>query len=162
MTGYRKGANAERELIHMLWDLGMAVVRVAGSGATALPAPDLVALSREKKLAFECKAWDSAYLTIGIDQMAELDSWCKRAGAEFYIAWKIPRAGWLFLPKELFNHTGKNYTVSKKHAVAKALKIEVVAGRQSRLGAKPPAAKAAGADARMKAAGTKPEVGNND
>ncbi len=136
MAGYRKGADAERELIHKMWELGFAVVRVAGSGATVLPAPDVVALNRERKLAFECKAWSAKNLSIPAGQMEELKKWCSRAGAELYIAWKIPNSGWYFLREGHFNRTGKNYTISRKSALAKALRISVVAGMQSTLGLK--------------------------
>lgn len=139
MSHYRKGADAERELIHKLYDLGFSVVRTAGSGATALPAPDLVALSRTKRMAFESKAWDAAYLSISNEQMSELEGWCKRADAELYIAWKIPREGWLFLKPEHFTKTGKSYAITRKKALSKALRLLVIAGHQARLDfAKPP------------------------
>jgi Holliday junction resolvase len=133
MTRYRKGADAERELIHMLYDLGFSVVRAAGSGATALPAPDLIAMRAGRCIAFESKAWDAAYLNIPNDQMNELKGWCSRAGAELVVAWKIPRAGWLFLKAEDFVDTGKNHAITRKNAESRAINISVLAGHQSRL-----------------------------
>src|SRR3990167_2246744 len=76
MAHYAKGANAERELIHLLYDRGFAVVRVAGSGKTSLPCPDIVALAPKVKLAFECKAWDKEHLNITTAQMDELYKRC--------------------------------------------------------------------------------------
>jgi Holliday junction resolvase len=133
MTRYQKGANAERELIHILWENGFAVVRVAGSGKTALPAPDLIALNREKKLAFESKAWSSEHLSIPREQMDELAKWSGIAGAEFYIAWKVPHKGWLFLKKEMFNANEKNYTLPKHIAMNKAIDLNIILGKQTNL-----------------------------
>jgi len=133
MSKYRKGSDAERELQQTLWNMGMAVIRVAGSGASLLPAPDLIAMSKKKKLAFECKAWDSAYLTIPKKQMLELKEWSGKAGADFFIAWKIPYRGWLFLPEKAFTKTEKAYTISKSKAKKKSLNLNVITGSQSML-----------------------------
>ena len=136
MARYRKGANAERELIHKLYNLGFSVVRVAGSGATSLPSPDILALTPKKKLAIECKFWNSAYLHIHVDEMKQLVSWAERAGTEMYVAWKIPNRGWFFLLPEHFNKTDKNFIVSKKAAMKKGLSLLVVAGKQKTLSIK--------------------------
>lgn len=133
MARYSKGANAERELIRELWNKGFAVTRTAGSGSTPLPAPDLVALGKEKKLAFECKAWKSSYLSLDIAQMEEQLEWCERADAELYIAWKIPHEGWLFLHPKHFNKTPKFYYISRKNANKNAVKLEVILGQQATL-----------------------------
>jgi Holliday junction resolvase len=43
-------------------------------------------------------------------------NWAKVAGAEFYIAWKIPREGWLFVRFEHFHNAGKNFMISLAEA----------------------------------------------
>ncbi|MBN1940684.1 MAG: hypothetical protein JW772_00720 [Candidatus Diapherotrites archaeon] len=133
MSRYRKGANAERELIHLLFDKGFSVVRTAGSGKTALPAPDLIALKVGKHLAFECKAWASGNLSIPIASFEEFISWCTRAGVEAYLAWKYPRAGWYFLKPGAFHKTAKFYAISKKEAEHNNQYLEVVTGQQTQL-----------------------------
>ncbi len=133
MTRYEKGANAERKLIKELYSRGMSVVRVAGSGKNVLPAPDIVALSKSKKLAFECKAWDASYLNISIGQMEEQLGWAERAGAEFFVAWKVSRKGFLFLDPKEFVKAGKNYVISLKKANACAIDLGVVLGEQQQL-----------------------------
>jgi len=133
MTRYSKGANAERELIHALFDRGFSVVRVAGSGKTALPAPDIIALSRDKKLAFECKAWSSGSVAIPLQQMHELISWCDRAGVEPFVGWKFPHEGWFFLKPEHFSKTEKAYNCTKHDALKKKLDLNVITGRQATL-----------------------------
>ena len=64
MARYNKGASAERELIKMFFNAGFSVARVAGSGSSSLPCPDMIALSKKKKMAFECKAWKANYLNL--------------------------------------------------------------------------------------------------
>ena len=136
MGYYNKGANAERELIHALFDKGLAVLRVAGSGTTSLPSPDVVAMRPGLGIAIECKAWSKAYLHISLAQMSELEIWSKRAGTDFYVAWKIPRKGWFFLKPEQFNKTDKAYNISRKKALTHGLVLGVVIGEQHQL-AKP-------------------------
>lgn len=130
---YGKGANAERELIKTLYSQGFSVVRAAGSGVTPLPSPDIVALSKEKKIAFECKAWNSAYLNLPSGQILSTVDWCKIAGIDFYVAWKIPNKGWLFLLPEHFSKGEKYHSISLKKAKIKALNMEKILGKQHSL-----------------------------
>jgi Holliday junction resolvase len=130
---YKKGANAERELLQRLHKQGFAIVRAAGSGTTPLPSPDLVALKGEKRFGFECKAWNSKYLHLDHKQMEELMEWGRIAGTEMLIAWKVPLKGWLFLSPQDFNKASKNYIISRKNAFKKAQKLEVILGKQAKL-----------------------------
>jgi holliday junction resolvase Hjr len=136
MVHYNKGANAERELIKILADAGFAVLRVAGSGVNPLPCPDVVALLKGKVIAFECKAWKGKYLAIPHINMDEEFAWAEQAGAEFFVAWKIPREGWIFIKKEHFHKTGKNYMVSLHDAKKHSTTLNVILGIQSQLSIK--------------------------
>ncbi|HIH21198.1 MAG: hypothetical protein J4478_04260 [Candidatus Diapherotrites archaeon] len=131
MPAYRKGANAERELIKILWNNGFATLRAAGSGVTPLPSPDLVALSAKKKLGFECKAWNSSYLNLSIEQFLTTKQWCSIAGADFFVAWKIPNKGWLFIKPENFSRRDKSFTISLKKAHAVSVPLTVILGKQA-------------------------------
>lgn len=133
LSKYTKGANAERELIKVLWANGFATVRAAGSGVTSLPSPDIVALGNGKKLAFECKAWDSAYLNLSVEQFLTTKQWCSMAGADWFIAWKIPNKGWLFLKPEHFARNAKNFSINLKKAHARNVPLNVILGKQSLL-----------------------------
>ncbi|MEM0360141.1 MAG: Holliday junction resolvase Hjc [Candidatus Diapherotrites archaeon] len=133
MAHYRKGADAERELIQMLFEKGFSVARVAGSGATSLPCPDCLALSERKKMAFECKAWGAEYLNIPLQQMSELVLWAETAGIEIFVAWKIPRLGWRFIKPQDFRKNEKNYSLSLKEALSKGVPFSVLVGEQERL-----------------------------
>ena len=133
MAHYRKGADAERELIKALWSAGLAVLRVAGSGVNPLPCPDVVALSPKKTLAFECKAWKGNHLAISIENMSEELEWSERAGADFFIAWKVPRKGWLFVKPSAFHKTSKNYMLSLHEARKQNNDLNVIIGVQKKL-----------------------------
>ena len=102
MPKYNKGANAERELIKILDKVGFSVLRVAGSGVNPIPCPDVVALKNGRIIAFECKAKKGEYLAITHEQLDEEILWAEKAGAEFVVAWKVPRSGWLFFKAENF------------------------------------------------------------
>jgi holliday junction resolvase Hjr len=124
MPVYNKGANAERELIRLLFDAGFAVARVAGSGSTTLPAPDIVALKGGKSFAIEAKAWKQPYLSIDVGQMDELTEWAERGASIPIIAWKIPRKGWRFLTPRHFKSNKKYCVLSQKKALEEGLLFE--------------------------------------
>jgi holliday junction resolvase Hjr len=136
MTRYNKGASAERELIKELFAAGFSVTRVAGSGVNPLPCPDVIALKDKKIFAFECKAWDGKYLSISCENMDEEQAWADNAGGQLYIAWKIPREGWLFVQKKHFHKTTKSYMLSLKVARTQSIKLNVVLGVQNQLNLK--------------------------
>ncbi|PIN98295.1 MAG: hypothetical protein COT90_05060 [Candidatus Diapherotrites archaeon CG10_big_fil_rev_8_21_14_0_10_31_34] len=131
MAHYNKGANAERELLRIIYDNGFGCVRIAGSGATILPSPDIVALSPNKKISFECKAWNSNYLNVSITQMTELIKWGEISGTEVFVAWKIPQKGWLFLKPEDFAKKAKSYSINQKQAFKKSQNLAVILGKQA-------------------------------
>jgi Holliday junction resolvase len=126
MTHYNKGANAERELLHILYLSGMAVCRAAGSGKgkDTIPTPDAIALRKGKIYAFECKAWKATSLNIPLQQMHDLEKWCQMAGAELVIGWKIPNKGWRFLKKEDMHVNKKSYAISREKAFKVGKRIE--------------------------------------
>jgi Holliday junction resolvase len=126
MARYAKGANAERELMGILWNYGFAVARAAGSGKSSLPCPDMIAVKGGKITAFECKAWKGKHLSITPEQMDELVEWCRRAEAGFYIAWKMPRMGWLLIAKSMMSRTEKAYVMTAGDALKKGLRVEAL------------------------------------
>lgn len=130
LSKYQKGAKAERELIHFLYSQGFAISRSAGSGTISLPAPDVIALKKDRKLAFECKFWSAQYLNITNTQMKELLFWRETAGIDLFIGWKIPRKGWRFLTPEQFKKNPKGFLISQKKALRKGLLLNVVTGMQ--------------------------------
>ncbi|RMD66303.1 hypothetical protein D6833_01635, partial [Candidatus Parcubacteria bacterium] len=99
---YSKGARFERELAKMLLERGFLVVRAAGSGVYRT-APDLLAFKGHEQYAFECKAWSGDRLSLRPEQFNLLREWESRSGLSVYVAWRVARAGWLFIRPGEFN-----------------------------------------------------------
>jgi len=95
-NSYSKGARFERELADMLVERGYMVVRAAGSGVYTT-APDLLAFRKMEAYVFECKAWNSEHLALRKEQFALLKEWEEKTSISAYVAWRVPRAGWLFI-----------------------------------------------------------------
>ncbi len=108
-----KGANWERQLKKLLQEKGYFVIRAAGSGVDSV-SPDLLALSSTKKMAFECKAWESGYIWIErwkIEKMRQFES---HTGIPYYIAWKVAREEWRFFPLAALRETEKAFVLEEK------------------------------------------------
>lgn len=133
MARYAKGASAERELLKQFFEAGFSVARVAGSGVSSLPSPDLLAFSRLQRFGLECKAWDSSSLTIPKRQFEDLLGWCDTADCQAVFAWKVSREGWFFLFPKFFHKTGKAYAISKETARKKSISFGVLTGQQATL-----------------------------
>jgi len=127
-VGYRKGAEAERELMRMLWERGVAVVRSAGSGSSY--APDVVAVANGRTVAFECKAWSREILTVRREQYEKMVEWSVRAGAPVYLAWRYPRAGWFFVPLEYMEERERYYSIRLDDVRRLTTTLDVILGRQ--------------------------------
>jgi len=110
----KKGANAERELVQMFNGIGWAAIRVAGSGVSKFPSPDVVAGKGNKIVAIECKATKSNSKYIQDQQVKELLQFADVFGAEAYIAVRFNNLGWRFYkPAELSRTITGNYVVNK-------------------------------------------------
>ncbi len=106
---YLKGARFERQLKEMLRDRGFWVIRSSKSGVDGL-APDLIALSMNRKFALECKAW-KANLHFEKPKMQIMKEFENTTGIPFYIAWKQPREDWRFYPLSALKETARGYTL---------------------------------------------------
>ncbi|MEM3364625.1 MAG: hypothetical protein QXS93_03905 [Candidatus Micrarchaeia archaeon] len=95
-NSYSKGARFERELADLLAQRGFMVVRAAGSGVYTT-APDLLAFRKMEAYVFECKAWNSKRLSLRKEQYELLKKWEESTSVSAYVAWRVPRAGWLFI-----------------------------------------------------------------
>lgn len=108
---YMKGYVGERELLYKLYDKGYVVLRSPRSGRIGLPTPDIVAIKNSKVYALECKFRNIAFI-VPKEQLEQLKEWVEKAGANAYIAWKIPRKGWKFIA--LDDAMKNNGRISKK------------------------------------------------
>lgn len=125
MNHKQKGSRNERELFHFLWDNGWAVLRVAGSGSTSMPAPDLLAGNKDRFLAIECKSLKKKTQYIERQQMNELKEFAEHFGAEPWVGVRFDKIGWFFLPlKEIPDEGNKSLSVSLEFIKSKGLTLE--------------------------------------
>ena len=124
MSVKSKGINAERELIHKFWSEGVAAIRVAGSGSSKYPSPDILAGNRLSKLAIEVKTTkeNKRYLTKA--EVADLKKFSELFGAEPWIAVKFKGVEWLFLPASELLEKEKCFLVDVETTKRKGILFE--------------------------------------
>jgi Holliday junction resolvase len=114
LSNKRRGCNYERQLVDLLHSRGFAAVRVAGSGAKALPTPDIVACRKGKILAIECKTTRKNQVYLPDQQVKELAQYSKTAGARPLLAIKFTQQQWYFLaPSKVPRTNGSILVVSR-------------------------------------------------
>lgn len=114
------GVRAERDLVHMFWEKGFAVLRSpASGGGTVLPRPDLIAgsIKRDKFFVIEIKTVRKDVLYLESSQIEGLIEFGKRIGFEtiLCVKFKRRRKGYLFLdvPEQLESvRNSDNYKVT--------------------------------------------------
>lgn len=118
------GIKAERDLVHLFWDAGFAVLRApASGGGTLLPRPDLIAgsIERKKFYVLEIKTVRRDILYLDKQQIDGLIEFANRIGFEAILGVKFKnrRKGFLFLkiPDQLEEiRKSVNYKVSLAYA----------------------------------------------
>ena len=124
-----RGYRAERDLVIRLWRLGFAVLRAPASGAKIKRAdyPDIVAIKHGKVAVFEVKSRrELSTIYIEEEQLRKLKTFTERAGGKAYIAVKIPRIEWKFIPIEKLEKTPKGRYKVCKDMIAKSPGLEKV------------------------------------
>lgn len=97
----RKGSRAERELVDIFHaKSSWCAVRVAGSGVSRFPCPDLIASNGSKVFAIECKSTKKKSKYIENKQWTELQKFAEIFGAVPLIALRMDKAGWYFFEIE--------------------------------------------------------------
>ncbi len=132
----QKGANAERQLVHLFWKTGVwSGVRVAGSGSMGYPSPDVLVSNGDRRLAIECKAVAHTNKFFSNREIFELQEFSRKFGAEPWIGIRFDNDSWHFLNIEDLKKNTKGYSISMNLAKQKGLLFEELIGvyRQQRL-----------------------------
>ncbi len=124
MSRKSKGINAERDLIHKFWKQNWAAIRVAGSGSSHYPSPDILAGNNLRKLAIECKCSKERKRYLTKEEVSDLKEFARLFGAEPWIAIKFDKLDWFFLTLEDIKETKNNYVVSYELTKNKGLLLE--------------------------------------
>ena len=124
MSQKSKGTNAERELVHLLWKRGVAAIRVAGSGSSRYPSPDILAGTIERKFAIECKSLKGTTKYLPKDEVMALQEFSNLFGCEAWIGVRFARNEWFFVAPDDLHETKESYVVSLETVKVKGLLLE--------------------------------------
>ena len=91
------GINAERELIHLFWSSGWSAVRVAGSGSSHYPSPDILASNISRKIAVEAKVTKDKSKYFSKEEIEQLRLFSEKFGAEPWIGVKFKNINLFFV-----------------------------------------------------------------
>lgn len=119
-----KGTNAERELIHLLWAEGIAAIRVAGSGSSHYPSPDIIAGNIDRKFAIECKSIKGTSKYIPKNEIYELQKFAQMFGAEPWIGLRFARNEWHFISIEDMKETKSSFAITLEKVKMKGLLLK--------------------------------------
>lgn len=119
-----KGTRGERELVKFFNEAGWSCIRVAGSGSSRYPSPDLLAGNAIRRVAIECKVTKENKKYFDVGEIAQLQEFSQKFGAESWVGIKFGREQWHFLLLEDLENTGNCWAVSLEQAKRKGLKVE--------------------------------------
>ena len=122
-----KGSAAERELVHMFNSTGVwSAVRIAGSGLTKDPNPDVLAGNKKRYLAIECKSTKSKSKYLYPEEVNQIVDFSRRFGAESWFGIRFNNKGWFFLKPEQLNNSKSNnlFVINFQLAISEGLKFE--------------------------------------
>ena len=126
MTSKGKGSRTERELVQLFNQTGTwSAIRVAGSGLTKDPNPDVLAGNHQRHLAIECKSIKGTSKYLYPEDISQILDFAAKFGAEPWIAIRFNNKGWYFLKTEDLKKTkSSNLVINLELAEEKGLKFE--------------------------------------
>ena len=119
-----KGSKGERELVKFFNENGWSSVRIAGSGSSRYPSPDILAANAIRRVAIECKVTKDNKKYFQNKEIEQLRTFSRQFGAESWIGIKFPNVPWYFLLLEDLENTGTCWRVTLKLAKRRGLKTE--------------------------------------
>lgn len=122
----RKGSDGERELIDLFWELGWVAHRIAGSGSSKYPSPDVLAGNGKRTLAIEAKVTKEDRKYFLKEEISALLEFSRLFGAEPWVSIKFGKESWLFFSLEDLKQTEKGWSIRKEDGKHKGLLIEEI------------------------------------
>lgn len=122
----RKGTIGERELIDLFWKTGRwSAHRIAGSGSSQYPSPDVIAGNKLRKLAIEAKVTSSTNKNFTLAEIEGLKEFAFVFGAEPWVAIKFKIENkWFFFSLEDLKENPNSFSINLKTAKIKGLLFE--------------------------------------
>jgi Holliday junction resolvase len=119
-----KGTKGERELVKFFNENNWSCIRIAGSGSSRYPSPDILAGNAIRRLAIECKVTKDNKKYIPKKEIEQLELFSRKFGAESWIGVKFSNEEWYFLMLEDLRDTGISVSVSSELAKLRGLTAE--------------------------------------
>ncbi len=119
-----KGSKGERDLVKAFNEAGWGCIRIAGSGSSRYPSPDILAGNAIRRLAIECKVTAEKKKYFDIDEVEQLREFSTKFGAEAWLAIKFPQEDWFFFMIEDLDKAGNSYSASTTSASYKGLRFQ--------------------------------------
>ena len=126
MNKKSKGSNAERELLHLFWNSGWACIRVAGSGSSKYPNPDLIASNKSRILAIECKTSKNPKKYLKKSDIEQIKQFGYLFSAEPWISIRFNGKSWYFIMCEDLKTGGSGFLIDEEVIRTKGLLFEEV------------------------------------
>lgn len=121
-----KGSRYERELVDLLWKSGFAAVRVAGSGSSSHPAPDVIAGRGKTLFAIEVKYSSGERIYLGKEEVNDLLSFSNRMGAKPLIGVRFRGMEWRFLDPSLLKERRNTYLIEREEVIENGIRIQEI------------------------------------
>ena len=121
MSSKTKGTNVERELIHLFWQHKHPAIRVAGSGSSTYPSPDIIASIDSKIYAIEVKSTKEKAKYLKEKEVSDLVLFAELFKATPIIAIKKKRKGWFYVKVKDLKKTPKGFSTTKLTSLNKLI-----------------------------------------
>ena len=131
MNRKAKGTNGERELVKFFNDVGWGCIRIAGSGSSRYPSPDILAGNAIRRVAIECKVTKDQKKYLLAEEIEQLTTLSRKFGAESWIGIRFPGGEWFFLMPEDLEKTGSSFAASLELAKRRGLTPQELVNRSS-------------------------------
>ena len=125
-----KGTKGERELVKFFNESSWSCIRVAGSGSSQYPSPDILAGNAVRRVAIECKVTKENKKYFPEEELEQLRTFARGFGAESWIGLRFAGEPWYFLLIEDLEKTGNLWAASLELAKRRGLTAEELIGKE--------------------------------
>lgn len=106
-----KGTVAEREILEEFWNNNWVCLRIAGSGSSKHPSPDLIASNGFRRFLIEVKYINAVKKYFTKKEIDELNFFSNKFGGESWVAVKFQGYQWFFVKTEELKETDKCFVL---------------------------------------------------
>ena len=108
----------------MFWKSSWAACRIAGSGSSSYPSPDVIAGKGRRRVAIECKAVNAQAKYFTDEEIKQLCEFASIFGAEPWVAVKFNNKPWAFFPADTLPRATASFVLTLKQAEEEGFTFE--------------------------------------